>query len=872
MPCLDTEQLEQFAAGDAANHDALRRHLENCPECKAKLHDVQENLDAIGPVREALSSIDDDAAPERVGPYRIIREIGRGGMGVVYEAEQERPRRHVALKLIRSMNPTREVRRRFEREAQVLGRLQHSGIAQVFEAGVGDTPHGPCPYFAMELIRGEPLPKFCAKHALGLEQKLELLAKICDAAHHAHVNGVIHRDLKPANILVDATGQPKILDFGVARAVESNQLLTTLQTGTAQLIGTVPYMSPEQSTGDARAIDARSDVYALGVVAYEVLAGRLPFAFDQCLLPEALRIIQEDTATPLSSHHPELRGDLDTIVAHALSKEKHLRYASADEFAADIRRYLRDEPIEARPPSAAYQLRKFARRNRALIIASSAVFAAVFVGAIIAGWQAVRATRAERAARGLLVDAQSARQSAEQSATQARAESEKYRAVNTFLQEMLGAADPDKSPGKRDLTVREALERAINQIDQGTLSDQPEIEVAVRTTVGNVYRSLGDYPRAGEQLVQAVDLARGLWTDGSEQLAFSLNKLARLTQEQAAYDEAEILFREALAMRRRLLGDSHPDVAVIMNNLGWLMQEQGRYDDAEKLHLQSLELQRRAYGNNHSKVATSLNNLAILFCVKGQSADAVPLLRESLSIDRKLRGPKHPNIATTMANLSVTLGQVGKIDEAIELAEQSIALRRELVGAEHPTLATELANYGKLLLSRGNLEQAESKYREALAMDLKLRGSRHPNVANTMTKLALLLDERAQHAEAETLLEQALAIRREKFGDRHPGTAESLYHLGGSFLRAGNLDKAHELLSEAVETGREVFQSNHRKLGLVVGRYGEVLLRLGRLDAAEARFLEALKLLDTKAATGNAIRDKLRAHLDEIDQIRLRTP
>jgi non-specific serine/threonine protein kinase/serine/threonine-protein kinase len=331
------------------------------------------------------------ALPSNVGSYRILRLLGEGGMGVVYEAEQDYPRRTVALKIIKSGLTDPKLIRRFEHELLVLGRLQHPGIAQIYEAGTAETGFGPQPYFAMEFILGLPLLEYADAHQLSIRQRLNLIAKVCDAVYHAHQRGVIHRDLKPGNILVDESGQPKILDFGVARTTNSDAWMTH-QTDLGQIVGTLAYMSPEQVLGDPLELDTRSDVYALGVVLYQVLAGRLPYKVST-RLPEAVRAIREEEPTPLRTISGAYRGDIETIVGKALEKEKTRRYSSAAELAADIRRYLQDEPIMARPASTVYQLQKFARRNKALVLGIAAVFAVLIAGIIVSTREAARANR-----------------------------------------------------------------------------------------------------------------------------------------------------------------------------------------------------------------------------------------------------------------------------------------------------------------------------------------------------------------------------------------------------------------------------------------------------------------------------------------------
>jgi eukaryotic-like serine/threonine-protein kinase len=479
--------------------------------------------------------------PSTIGRYRIIRGLGEGGMGAVYEAEQDQPRRCVALKVIKAAWAGPDLLRRFELEFQTLGRLHHPGIAQIYEAGTADTNFGSQPFFAMELILGKPLVDYANAHHRNTRQRLGLMIKICEALEHAHQHGIIHRDLKPGNILVDDTGQPKILDFGLARVTDGD-MQATRQTDMGQLLGTLAYMSPEQVTADPFALDTRSDVYALGVILYELLAGRLPYDVSRSVYEVAKTIQQVDPAR-LSSISRAYRGDIETIVAKALEKDKTRRYASAAELAADLRRYLEDQPITAKPASTSYQLQKFARRHKGLVAGGAAVFLTLLVGVVISTWEAVRARRAE---------------------ARAQTETATAQAVVNFLQnDLLAQASANKQAGLSnkpdpDLKVRTALDRAAQHIE-GKFSTQPAVEAEIRNTIGETYLDLGLYPEARKQLEQALQLENRILGPDNPKTLRTFRLLGSVVYQQGDNATAETLLTQALQHDRQILGSEHPD-------------------------------------------------------------------------------------------------------------------------------------------------------------------------------------------------------------------------------------------------------------------------------------------------------------------------
>ncbi len=879
MHCLDIDQLDGLAAGSLAADEATRieDHIRICGRCAMRLEEIRANLLAAGSIASLLrqdeysqrkqaaaagSSCDATLRtpvppmahgeshvvshmPEWIGAYRILREIGRGGMGVVYEAEQSRPRRTVAIKVLRSDIATSGLLRRFEHELQMLARLQHPGIAQVYEAATFESPEGPRPYFALERVDGLPLRKYLQTRAPAPRERLDLLAAVCDAVHHAHQKGIIHRDLKPGNIMVDAVGRPKVLDFGVARLTDGDDQSETRQTDVGQLVGTVPYMSPEQLSGDPNALDIRSDIYALGVIAYEALAGRLPHDIAGQPIVEAVRMIRDGEPTPIAAVNKSCAGDVATIVHKALAREKERRYQSAAELADDIRRFLRDEPITARPPTAAYLLQKFARRNKPFVAASAVVLITLIAATAVSALQARRAVRAEQQAQLQLAAANDARDAARRMAIEAQKQADKAAAVRTYLEDMLAAAQPDREGGRHDITVRQTLEAAEQKLANGSLDDQPELAVAAYTTIGNTYRSLGHFAEAEPMLRRAVDIGRETYPQGHEDLAFALNKLARTLQEQTQFEEAESLFLEALAMRRRLHGERHEHVATILNNLGYLDYQRGRFAGAETFHQQALSMQRGLPGDHREGIATSMNNLALVYIQAGDFPKAEEMLRESLAIDVENRGPEHPKVLATMSNLSHALAMMNRIREADSIERKALAIRRRVLPPDHPDTAASLNNLAIRTSQLGNNAEAETLYREALDIYIRIRGPRHAETAQAMTNLGMLLLETDRPDEARQLVADGLAIRRESLGDKHPVMLDSLFKMSLVYSKQGQTGQAARQLEECIALAREVLPARHWQIGAFLRAYGENLIAGRQFAEAEKALLEGFKILSS---------------------------
>jgi tetratricopeptide (TPR) repeat protein/tRNA A-37 threonylcarbamoyl transferase component Bud32 len=677
--------------------------------------------------------------PKRIGQYRIKRVIASGGMGTVYEAMQEQPRRTVAVKVMRPGVASRSALRRFEFESQLLARLQHAGIAQVYEAGTHDDGTGAVPFFAMEYIpNAKSITEYAKEKRLGTRDRLRLFAPVCDAVHHGHQKGIIHRDLKPGNILVDSHGVPKIIDFGVARATDSDLAVTTLQTDVGQLIGTVQYMSPEQCEADPHDIDTRSDVYALGVVLYELLAGLLPYDVTKFPVYQATQVVRERRPMRLSTIDRTLRGDIETVVFKALDKDRERRYQSADELRRDLEHYLKGEPISARPSSIAYQLRVFARRNKALFGAIAAVFIVLLAGAGVSTWQAIRASR----------------------------EAAITRKVNAFVSELLAAT----APGKQSLqTAREVLDKASDGLD-GRFEDEPLVEAPLRLTLANTYWELGEYEVALRHAQGSFQLYQAHLGEGHADTLDAMNTLAVLYKYLGRHDEAHSLYVRTFQNRRRVLGDEHADTLESMNNLAVFRWSRGRLDEAESLHREALAGRRRVLGAEHPDTLRSMANLATVLWEKGKLNEAESLAREALETRLRVLPEDHPDILQSMNNLARLLVTRGRLDEAEPLYRRALPTGRRVFGDEHPRVATILRNLADLLRQKNNDEVAEPLLIEAFKIRQMALGDEDGATLKVMTELGSCWVKLRKFEEAERILRDAYARVSVARRDEHEQT------------------------------------------------------------------------------------------------------
>lgn len=728
----------------------------------------------------------DNELLRQIGHYEIVRQIGVGGMGVVYEARQEHPHRTVALKVLQLAFPVPEALRRFQLESEVLGRLQHPGIAQIYEAATAEiaTSDGAVmrrPFFAMELVTGEPLDRYAEQHKLDTRARLELVARVCDAVQHAHQKGVIHRDLKPGNILVDASGQPKILDFGVARASDPEMQTLTVHTEPGRLLGTLAYMSPEQISGGGAAVDTRVDVYALGVVLYELLSGRRPYDLANRSVAECARIICETEPPSLRSLNRQLAGDIETIVEKACAKERQRRYQSAAELAADLRAYLRDEPIQARPASRMYHLHKFARRNRGLVAGL-----AVSVVALIAGLVGTTA--------GMF-----------QAATQrdeARAASAEAAAVSQFLQDTLTSPGPDQALG-RVVTVREILDRAAANL-ASSFADQPTVRARLHHTIGATYKGLGEYDLALSHVREAhATYAHALGAEHARTLN-ALCELGDVLRERKELPQAEVLLREGLAAARR--ADRPVDSAFmrLLQNLGAVKHDLGQYAEAETL------------------------------------------LREVLGYNLSTHGAEHRITLISMVNLGALLLSTRQLTEADELLTRALEIQRRTLGVDHPETIGSLNNLAVLRQLQGNLEECALLLDEATAACGRVLGERHPHTLQSLRNLATIHTFRGQYAQAESIARRALELSRVELGPSHPDTIKALGILGSVLVAEQKFAEAEPIAAGLYDSSVAAYGAGHKKAVEAAGLLVELYEAWGKEDqAAEWR----AKLAEWQAST-----------------------
>jgi serine/threonine protein kinase/Tfp pilus assembly protein PilF len=843
---------------------------------------------------------------EALGPYRVVRRIAEGGMGAVFEAEQERPvRRRVALKVVRADLASRELVRRFEAECQVLARMDHSSIARVLEAGA--TADGR-PWVALELVDGPPIDRYCDARRLPVPDRVALVAAVCRAVHSAHQKGVIHRDLKAANILIaDEHGRPvpKVIDFGIARPVDPADPDGRGVTRLGQLVGTPEAMSPEQAamSGD---LDTRTDVYSLGALLYLLATGVAPFDAEAVPLGELLRRIREEEPPPPSARvgddepgrrratlrgvaprqlRRQLRGELDWIVARAMARDREHRYGSAAELADELERFLDGRPVAAGPPSRRYRLRKLVLRHR-----SESAAIALTVAAVV-GFGGAMTLQSGRLARAL-----------------ERAERERATAdrVSEFLVELFEQPDPSVARGA-EVPVGEVLERGADRIARD-LGEEPAIQARLLETVGRVFYNLGDLDRAESSWTRALEIRRTLRGESHEEVAADLQRLGDLefargrldraaelaerslairrslgeagaasvpenlhllgviARQRGDLESAERLHRQALEMRRARLGEADPGVAESWNLLGIVLRRRHDLAGAEQAYRKAYELWSSALGADHPDTATALNNLALVTHLLGDHRRAERLFVDLIEIRRRVLGPGHHHVGLSLANYGRLLHEMRELERAARAHEEAIAIAEAALGPDHPQVAEALADYGGVLAKLGRFDEALAAEDRARRIRLRAFGPGHPAVTAVEIYRAQVLAARGDTAESDRLFAAALAEHRAR-PDNDLSTAIALELWGLAALERADAGAAEPRLREAVALLARRLPAADRRVARAESALGEALALLGRLEQAEALLASSLARLESPE---NVDTRDARARLDRVRSLRAR--
>lgn len=874
--------------GEEERADAIDRACADDPvrrgriELLLRAHDEEE----IAERELSLEPASISPLPERIGEYRILERLGQGGMGVVYRARQEKPDRLVALKVVRPGWLSASVQRRFAHEAEVLGRLQHPGIAQIYEAGTARTDAGSQPFFAMELVDGKPIGEYASAAKLATAARLELIAKVCDAVEHAHQKGVIHRDLKPANILVDASGAAKVLDFGIARVTNSDAVRTMGETRTGQLIGTLAYMSPEQAGGDPRMLDTRSDVYALGVIAYELLTGQLPYGLDGKPLADAVRIIAEQPARPLGSTHRTLRGDLETIVSKSLFKEPDRRYASAAEMATDIRRYLHHEPILARPSSTIYQLKKMAQRHRGLVAGLSATLLVLIAGTVVSMAFAIQANerakeaelersradekadeakrlweragreaeRANRESDRAKLEAKNAMRQSERARGEAAAALE----VSDFLVDLFGVSEPSRARG-HTITARDLLDRGAASI-QNQLATRPLSQARLMLAIGRAYARLGVLRKAGPLLERAVARVRETQPHDPLALASGLYVLGDFHCKQLEYDRAVSCFEEALALRREELPDDDREVVRTMMALGVTHASADHFDEALGFLEAAAHHAERAFASTDPHLPKTFNELGVVYQRLGRYESAAEHLEQSLAAWTAQLPTNDPNLAQGHNNLALLYQDIDRMDEAERHYRRALEILVAIYPPGHMNIALMHQNLALLLTDEQEYDRA-STHIDAMMQTVDKGGHDDHRFASA----ALNMQARAAAATndfdtAIDCFERCIAIVEKATGPDNVALASHLLYFSRVRRANGQLDEAIELTTRALRIRERVYGPAHVRVAVGLHSLGGLELEAKRAGAAAAHLERAIEIWEVQESRSEKFLETLGSH------------
>ncbi len=832
--------IAEASGGDAT----LRGELEALLSAHESSGSFLEEPVVEGGISQLIREQKDDYKSRKIGPYRLLKKLGEGGMSRVYLAvrDDDEYQKLVALKVIPRDLDRDDLRRRFRTERQILASLDHTNIAKLLDGG---TTESGLPYFVMDYIEGVQIDEYCDRNRLSIVERLELFRTVCAAVQYAHQNLVVHRDIKASNILVTDDGMPKLLDFGIAKLLKPEAFAAPVEFTATRIRPMTPsYASPEQIRG--RHITTATDIYSLGVLLYKLLTGRLPFELQKSPREMERAILEQEPQRPSTvvsrmsnvetvstdlSPGPavqeppriqpaqlrrRLTGDLDNIAMMALRKEPQRRYASAEMLSEDIRRHMEGLPVFAHKDSLGYRASKFVKRNR-IAIAVCAAFIALLVGFAVNMTVQARRLALER--------------------DQAQHERDRAEEVVAFLQEIFSFSDPERT-GSEEITAREILDRGRRRIDT-ELAGQPIIQASLMEAIGNVYNTLGLFDWSEASLRRALELRLEHLGEGDALVAQSEDSLGVLLRARGNYEEAERLLRRSLATRQKLFGDEHPLVAQSLVHLAQVSYDKTEaYESAEQLYRRALEIMRKARGDDDPAVTEILSELGILLVQTGRFEEAEVVFRQALETRRRELGNDNPRTADSANNLGVFLGILGRHDEALPLFRESLDVRLRILGEDHPATGESLNNLGRLLRETGDLEGAEDLYRQGLVIWRKRFGEGAPKVASMINNLGIVLLEQGELEEAETHLRRALAIRRQSLDANSPDLGWSLVGLGRLFLAKGEPQNAEPLIREALELYEQSFDRPHWRTAEARTLLGEVRTLQGRYEEAETLLVD----------------------------------
>lgn len=846
---LDPNQRDAWLSDRCANDAALRAEVDALLAAHESPPGILERRLAVAP-----TTLDEPLRDRRIGQYRVVRELGRGGMGVVYLAERVDGefRREVAIKLLRNSPDAEELHRRFIAERQILASMSHPNIAQLLDGG---TTEGELPYLVMEYVDGLPITTYCDRHRLDIAARLRLFVDVCRAVSSAHHNLVIHRDIKPGNILVTATGQAKLLDFGIAKLLNTTIGGVALpHTRTAFRVMTPDYASPEQVRGES--LTTASDVYALGIVLYELLAGRRPYRIRTGAAGELHELVCEReperpsvwAKRPPPSDDPdapapgavasardtspdrlqrELAGDLDAIVMAALRKEPRRRYGSADLLAEDIERYLRGLPVLARHPSRAYYIGKFFRRHRTAASLGAIAVLSLVASTAIAIKQTATVRRARDRATAALAQAQ-----------QALRESDE---TTGFLAGLFDVNVP--APGSAPAgTTEELIARGMGQIEQ--LGNSPLVQARMLEGIGRIYQNAGRFAEARSSFERSLALRRANGTGESAQAAATLLYMANTLRVIGSYPAADTAAWQALHIYEKVNGPGDPSTADAWQMLSMLAVYRSGLRDAEAYARRSVEITVAAYGPDDPRGAYAIELLGGSLNRLGRYEEGERYMRQALALYEREKGPNDAGLILPIYRLAEAVAS-GREDyaEAARLMERGAAIARATVGENHPRTAYALEMLGGLESRRGNFEKAERLSSLAVGIFDRALGRRDMSVADAYADLAKVYSRAGRWSEAEATQRIAMSVFDSSLGRAHPMYAGAVAGLCEIHLHMGRLDQAETDCRESLVI-RERAQGP-RSLGRInaLMLLGDIRAQRGDLVAADSLYAIAESII-----------------------------